>query len=207
VLPVASAGNEDERFEEVKAQASAACRAMTRKVVHLDLASKTAIGLTLEGGIEHAVFHIVHRRNLVEPRFVDVTVARGTGASAPALGNNSIDIIVDGAFHYGIAIFDLHFLAGAVRRDVRDRGHRGQSFVFEAANYRGVDLLRSTPLSIPVLLWFRASAEMRSDPVSLLPSSLDLLAFLVRGFLCEANLFVTLDVGIDNGYPLLRNLS
>ena len=50
----------------------------------LDLTGQAACVLALIGSVEHAVFHVVHFRQFVEPGLVHVAVAGGAGTSSTA---------------------------------------------------------------------------------------------------------------------------
>ena len=92
-------------------------------IVQFDLASQATIRLTIKSGVQHAVFHIVHFRELLNPCRVDVAVARRTGASATTFGDYTLDVVINGAFHYGVAIFHFHFVAISVWRDIGNSRH------------------------------------------------------------------------------------
>ena len=94
-----------------------------KRVIHFNLASQAAVILTLVRSVQHAVFHIIHRRDLVQPRLVNIAVSGCTSTGTAALGDDSIDIIVYGAFHDRVTVLNLDLVAFAVSGDVNYFGH------------------------------------------------------------------------------------
>ncbi len=92
-------------------------------VTDFDLASEATIIFALVCSVEHAVFHVIHRWQLVEPRLVYVAVTGSAGAGATALGDDTVNIVIDRAFHYRVAVIDIDFVTSSSGRYVSDFGH------------------------------------------------------------------------------------
>ncbi len=92
-------------------------------VSDFELAGQAAVGFSLECGVEHAVLHVVHLWQLVQPGFVDVTVAGRARAGAPAFGHDALDIIIDCTFHDGVTGLDDNIVLRTVGCDVADLWH------------------------------------------------------------------------------------
>ena len=64
-------------------------------IIHFQLASQSTVVFPLVRCVQHAVFHIVHLRHLIQPGFVDIGMTRRAGARATALGDNPIYVVID----------------------------------------------------------------------------------------------------------------
>ena len=86
------------------------------RIFHLDLAGQSAIVFTFIRRVQHAVFHVVHRRYFIEPGFVNVAVAWGSRTGAAALSDDSLNIVVDRTFHDRVSVLNLDFVTTTVFR-------------------------------------------------------------------------------------------
>ncbi len=92
-------------------------------VIHFQLTGQSAIGTSLIGRIQHAVFHVIHGRHFVDPGLINVAMAGCTGTGTATFRHYTVDIVVDGTLHHSIAVLDLDLVSFACWRDVSNFGH------------------------------------------------------------------------------------
>src|SRR5690606_33439355 len=89
-----------------------------------DLAAEPTRRPDVEGEVEHVLFHHGRATDSIGPRSVDMHVAGGTSAGAPALGHDAGDAVHDGALHDAGARLGFDLIGRAIRfRNVGDFGH------------------------------------------------------------------------------------
>src|SRR6185503_20414084 len=64
---------------------------------HLDLAGQPAVGLELDGEVQHLLFHVLARQQLRQPLRIDIDMAGGAGARPAAIGIDARDAVLDRA--------------------------------------------------------------------------------------------------------------
>ena len=80
----------------------------------LKLAAKTAVVLRLQNGLQHTVFHIAGRGELIKPGRVDIAVAGAAATGAAALRKNAVYAVVDSRAHQALAALSFGFPGVAI---------------------------------------------------------------------------------------------
>ena len=120
---------------------------------HWYLAAQAAIRTPLRGGsVEHFVLIFLDRIQQAEKCFVDINVAGGALAGAAAFGDDAVNSIFNGAFHYRVT--DRNGNRVGFPR-VRDVGHRGSISLFFSKETHDCQLLNSKNPHRPAFQNFR----------------------------------------------------
>ncbi|MNY41443.1 hypothetical protein D3C86_1762550 [compost metagenome] len=100
---------------------------MQHHAVHLfaddQLAAQSTVVTTLEGVLEHVVFHALCGLYFAQPGFVDIGVASGATAGAAAVGGNARHRGKGSGLHDRLADVAFDLMGGAVVFDKRQCGH------------------------------------------------------------------------------------
>lgn len=91
-------------------------------VVDLDLTGETAVGLHVEGEVEHVTLKPIHLWEFLEPAVIDIDMARRAGAGAAAVTVDSGDRVALGPVHDRQAIGHIDVMTRAAVFDVGDFG-------------------------------------------------------------------------------------
>nr|WP_256325997.1 hypothetical protein [Sphingomonas sp. YR710] len=107
--------------------------------VHNDLACQTCVIIFIAGGLDHRQFLFLGRLQFFEPAISHMDAACATIAISAANGLNSVNAVLNGAFHERHSDRDVNRLFGAVIGDIGHFHHDAQrspariSFVMPAA--------------------------------------------------------------------------
>src|SRR5579862_8584032 len=92
--------------------------------LHADLAAQAAVGFPWGGsGTEHRFLILGDRVQQWQEGLLHVHVTGGALEIAAAFGDDSVDTVLHGAFHDGVAHGHVYFVGFAGVRDVCDPGH------------------------------------------------------------------------------------
>jgi hypothetical protein len=94
----------------------------------VEMAAQAAIGFAARSRrLKHSVFVFGDRLQDRKELFFDVNVTGGALAVAAALGDNPVDAVLDGAFHYGVAERNVNSARNSGVGNIGDFGHVGRN--------------------------------------------------------------------------------
>jgi hypothetical protein len=122
----------DQKIFVARYQSILGCRKADYQPIQIfsdsQLTAQAAVVSGFNSEFHHLAFDKPGFTNFVDPCFVDITVAGRTATGTTTLGDDTLNHIVEGGLHDGIANFYFKRMFSTVVFDARDLGQRCSPF-------------------------------------------------------------------------------